>query len=32
MKLGTALAILGVVVLLALAVQMWWAARRAQPR
>ena len=32
MKLGTALAILGVVVLLALAVQLWWATRRAQPR
>lgn len=32
MKLSTALAILGVVVLLALAAQMWWTTRRAQPR
>ena len=32
MKLGTALAILGVVVLLALALQLWWSTRRALPR
>ena len=32
MKLGTALAILGVVVLLVLAVQAWWSNRRALPR
>lgn len=32
MKLSTALAILGGVVLLALALQAWWATRRAKPR
>jgi len=32
MKLSTALAILGALVLLALALQAWWATRRARPR
>jgi hypothetical protein len=32
MSLGTALAILGGVVLLALALQMWWQSRRSRPR
>ncbi len=32
MKLGTALALLGAVVLLVLALQAWWATRRARPR
>ncbi|MDE2158232.1 MAG: cell division protein FtsZ, partial [Burkholderiales bacterium] len=32
MKLGTALALLGVVVLAAIALQLWWSARRARPR
>ena len=32
MKLGTALAILGVVVLLVLAAQAWWSNRRSRPR
>ena len=32
MKLSTALAILGALVLLALALQAWWSTRRAQPR
>ena len=32
MKLATALSILGAVVLVALAVQAWWATRRAKPR